>query len=62
MKKVTTYLQGVMSELKKVTFPGRNETLEMTTLVITLSGVIAIYVTVVDLGFRNFIGWLIGGY
>jgi preprotein translocase SecE subunit len=62
MKKVTTYLQGVLSELKKVTFPKRQEALEMTTLVIALSGAIAIYVTVADLGFRSFIGWLIGGY
>jgi preprotein translocase subunit SecE len=61
MKKIRAYLQGVVSEIKKVTFPSKKETWGMTTLVIVLSGIVAVYVGVIDLGFRAFVKWLIAG-
>lgn len=58
MKKLCLYFRGVISEVKKVTFPSKEETKQMTTLVIVLSLLLALYVVVADLGFAKFVNWL----
>lgn len=59
VKKIKNYLTGVFEELRKVTFPDKKETKEMTTLVVILSLAISLYVSLLDFGFSNFAKWLI---
>lgn len=42
------YLKEVASELKKVTWPTRKQTIDKTTVVVVISIVVAIYLTGVD--------------
>lgn len=58
MNKLSLYFRGVISEVKKVTFPTKEETKQMTILVITLSFLLALGVMVADLGFAKFVNWL----
>ena len=58
MNKLRLYFQGVMSEVKKVTFPSQEETKQMTALVVAVSLLIAAYVLLADLGFGKFVNWL----
>jgi len=59
MKKIRSYLQGVNSELKKVTFPSRDDVIQMTTLVVSLSLLLAVMVGLLDFAFRYAIRWLV---
>ncbi|MDO5561201.1 MAG: preprotein translocase subunit SecE [bacterium] len=59
VKKIKTYLAGVVEELKKVSFPSKEDTKQMTILVIALSTIMALYVAGVDFGFSSFTKWLI---
>ncbi|MBQ6449941.1 preprotein translocase subunit SecE [bacterium] len=59
MKRIRSYFEGVGSELKKVTFPSRDEVIQMTTLVVSLSILLAIMVGLLDFTFRYAVRWLI---
>ena len=59
MKKVRNYLTGVVTELRKVTFPSRDEVMQMTSLVISVCLALAVLVGVLDFAFRNVIKWLV---
>jgi preprotein translocase subunit SecE len=49
LKQFRTFLGEVRSELKKVTFPGREEVVATTTVVIITSFVFAIFLFIADL-------------
>ena len=53
MEKVRKYINEVLAELKKVDWPSRNEVVKLTLIVLSISGIIAIYVGVLDLGFTK---------
>ena len=53
MKQLVTYLREVQVELKKVTWPTRRETLQMTWVVLGVSLAVGLYVGGLDLGFTN---------
>lgn len=53
MKKILKYFKEVKSELQKVTWPKRKEVLKLTLIVILISGIIAAYVGLLDLGFTK---------
>jgi preprotein translocase subunit SecE len=59
MNKLKNYFEGVKTELRKVSFPSREETKQMTILVIAVSIVIAVYVGVADFVWRELVRWLI---
>ena len=59
MKRIRSYFEGVGSELKKVTFPSRDEVIQMTTLVVSLSVLLAIMIGLLDFTFRYAVRWLI---
>lgn len=44
-----TFLKEVRSELKKVVWPGRNEVIKLTSVVIIVSMVIGIYIGTLDI-------------
>jgi preprotein translocase subunit SecE len=43
------YIQQVVQELKKVTWPTKEQTIEKTVLVIVVSGIVALYIGGLDL-------------
>ncbi len=49
------YLQGVQSELKKVTWPTRKQTIGTTLVVIVLVAVVSIFLGLFDYGFSKLI-------
>jgi preprotein translocase subunit SecE len=46
------------SELKKVTWPTREQTRNLTVLVFVISGLIGVYIAAFDLLFTSIVGWL----
>lgn len=44
------FVQSVVSELKKVTWPKRNEVIRLTLVVIVISIIIGFYIGVLDIG------------
>jgi preprotein translocase subunit SecE len=53
---IVEFLNDVKSELKKVSFPTRHETVGSTTVVIVFCIIMSLYLSVVD----AFLGWLVG--
>ena len=58
-KQSMDFLRDVRSEVKKVTWPTRKETLASTSVVIIAVVIIAIYLGLVDLGFSKLVGSII---
>ena len=58
-KQGTDFLRDVRSEVKKVTWPTRKETLASTSVVIVAVFLIAIYLGLVDLGLSKLVGLII---
>lgn len=58
VKKLKKYLNEVAEEIKKVTFPSKAATKEMTTLVVVVSILTALYVSLSDFAFSSFTKWL----
>ncbi len=58
-KQSIDFLRDVRSEVKKVTWPTRKETLASTSVVIIAVVIIAIYLGLVDLGFSKLVGSII---
>jgi preprotein translocase subunit SecE len=61
MLKLTTYLQEVTTELKKVSWPTKQRTINMTLLVIAASLVVAIYIGGLDFVFQKLVSSIITG-
>ncbi|MFQ5913407.1 MAG: preprotein translocase subunit SecE [Nitrospinota bacterium] len=55
----TDFLRDVRSELRKVTWPTRKETIASTSVVIIAVFLIAIYLGLVDLGLSKLVGQII---
>jgi preprotein translocase subunit SecE len=49
-----TIIRDVVSELRRVTWPSREETTRLTTMVIGVSAAIGIFLGVIDIGFAKF--------
>ena len=56
-----TFVQGVVSELKRVTWPTREEWVAATILTIALVVGVGVFTYVCDLVFGYVFGWLTGG-
>jgi len=50
MKKISSYFSEVLAELKKVSWPKRQDVIQLLSLVIAISAIVAIFVGVVDFG------------
>lgn len=44
-----TFARDIIEELKKVTWPTKNETIRLTTVVIAISLIIGLYVGIIDI-------------
>ncbi|MEC9491834.1 preprotein translocase subunit SecE [Flexistipes sp.] len=60
MGKITTFLTEVKEELKKVTWPSKDDTIGTTAVVIVLVIVISIFLGIVDAGLSRLFNLLIG--
>jgi preprotein translocase subunit SecE len=58
--KLTTFLAEVKEELKKVTWPSKDDTVGTTAVVIALVIVIAVFLGIVDVGLSRIFNLLIG--
>ena len=60
MTRIRRYLDEVWSELKKVSWPTRDQVRNLTVLVFAISFVVGVYITVLDTIFRGFISVIQG--
>ena len=60
MTRIRRYLDEVWSELKKVSWPTRDQVRNLTVLVFAISFVVGVYITVLDTVFRGFISVIQG--
>ncbi len=58
--KIKNFVSETITELKRVSWPGRRELLGLTVAVIVFSFIVAIYVFVVDKIFTFFISLILG--
>jgi len=56
IENIKEFLSDVRSELKKVSFPTKAETIGSTTVVIVFCVLMSIYLSVID----SFLAWLVG--
>lgn len=55
MNKITQFLREAYSEMKKVSWPSREQTIQYTTLVIVISITVAVFLGILDYMFGSFI-------
>ena len=60
MTRIRRYLDEVWSELKKVSWPTRDQVRNLTVLVFAISISVGLYITVLDSVFRGMIAFLQG--
>ena len=60
MTRIRRYLDEVWSELKKVSWPTRDQVRNLTVLVFAISLVVGVYITILDTVFRGFISVIQG--
>ena len=60
MNRIRRFINESWSELKKVSWPNRNQVRNLTVLVFVISFVVGIYITVVDSIFTEVIKFLTG--
>ena len=58
MKRLRRYFDEVWSELKKVSWPTRDQVRNLTVLVFAISFVVGLYITVLDQFFQGLLGLL----
>ena len=56
MKRLRRYFDEVWSELKKVSWPTREQVRNLTVLVFAISFVVGLYITVLDTFFQGLLG------
>jgi preprotein translocase subunit SecE len=60
VKRIRRYFDEVWSELKKVSWPTRDQVRNLTVLVFAISIVVGVYITILDTVFRGFISVIQG--
>ncbi len=58
MRRLRRFIDEAWSELKKVTWPTREQTRNLTVLVFAISLVVGLYITVLDTVFQTAVGLL----
>ena len=60
MTRIRRYFDEVLSELRKVSWPTREQVRNLTVLVFAISLVVGIYISILDAFFQNVIAFLVG--
>jgi preprotein translocase subunit SecE len=58
--RIRTYFNEVVSELRKVSWPTREQVRNLTVLVFAISLVVGIYISILDAFFQGVIAWIVG--
>ena len=58
IRRLRRFLQEAWSELKKVTWPTREQTRNLTVLVFVISAAVGAYIAIFDALFKVIIGWI----
>ena len=58
MSRIRRFINESWSELKKVSWPTREQVRNLTVLVFAVSFVVGLYITVLDVIFQGFVGFL----
>jgi preprotein translocase subunit SecE len=58
VSRIRRFINESWSELKKVSWPTREQVRNLTVLVFAVSFVVGLYITVLDLIFQGFVGFL----
>jgi preprotein translocase subunit SecE len=61
VSRIRRFIDEAVSELRKVTWPTREQVRNLTILVFLISGVMGVYITIFDIIFQRVIGFLVGG-
>ena len=61
MSRIRRFIDEAWSELKKVSWPTREQVRNLTVLVFVVSFVVGLYITVLDFGFAALVARLVGG-
>jgi preprotein translocase subunit SecE len=61
ISRVSGYIREVISELRKVVWPTREEARRLTIMVIIIAGVIGLFLGAIDLGFTRLVDLFFGG-
>jgi preprotein translocase subunit SecE len=61
VRRIRRYFDEVWSELRKVSWPTREQVRNLTVLVFAISLVVGIYIAVLDAFFQSVIAFLVGG-
>ena len=61
MSRLRRFLAEAWSELKKVSWPSREQVRNLTVLVFAVSFAVGVYITVLDLGFTRIVSFLVEG-
>ena len=61
MTRIRRYFDEVWSELRKVSWPTREQVRNLTVLVFVVSFAVGAYITVLDAGFTQVVARLVGG-
>ncbi|MBF0586428.1 preprotein translocase subunit SecE [Prosthecochloris sp. N3] len=59
LDKAVRYYHDVIGEMKKVSWPGREEVKDLTVVVLTVSGILAVFTFVVDWVINSFVSQLL---
>ena len=59
MTRIRRYFDEVWSELKKVSWPTREQVRNLTVLVFAVSFAVGVYITLLDLGFTRVVSFLV---
>ena len=59
MRRIRRFIDEAWSELKKVSWPTREQVRNLTVLVIAVSFAVGVYITVLDAAFSSVVGFLI---
>jgi preprotein translocase subunit SecE len=60
LQRFRTFVDEAWSELKKVSWPTREQTRNLTVLVLAVSAAVGLYITMFDIVFSQAIRWLSG--
>jgi preprotein translocase subunit SecE len=61
VSRIRRFLDEAYSELKKVSWPTREQVRNLTVLVFVVSFAVGVYITVLDFGFAQLVARLVGG-
>ena len=61
MTRIRRYFDEVWSELRKVSWPTREQVRNLTVLVFVVSFAVGVYITALDFGFSTVVARLVGG-